>query len=115
MTNTTSATAEIQGLLRLALEHSRRTWRTHWVSTTIRGTKISIRIVRTFEKRVQVWLAPQQGAPTEAQVKWICKVLGLKGVTEQEYPLFGNNKALLLESTYYDIRNPDHDPYPSPV
>ncbi len=111
---TTTATAEVQGLLRLALEHSRRTWRTHWVSTTLGGTKIAIRVIRSFDKRVQVWLAPQQGAPTEAQVKWICKVLGLKGVTEQEFPLFGG-KALLLESTYYDIRNPDHDPYPSPI
>lgn len=58
---TTTATAEVQGLLRLALEHSRRTWRTHWVSTTLRGTKISIRVIRSFDKRVQVWLALSRG------------------------------------------------------
>lgn len=117
MTPTTSSTAaaEVQGLLRLALEHARRTARTPWLSLTLRGTKIAIRVIRSFDTRVQVWLAPQQGAPTEAQVKWITKALGLKGVTEQEYPLFGNNKALLLESTYYDVRHSQTDPYPSPV
>ena len=117
MTPTTSsaAAAEVQGLLRLALEHARRTARTPWLSLTLRGTKIAIRVIRSFDTRVQVWLAPQQGAPTEAQVKWLCKTLGLKGVNQQEYPLFGNNKALLLESTYYDVRHGQTDPYPSPV
>ncbi len=110
---TTTATAEVQGLLRLALEHARRANPSPWVSLTIRDTKVSIQIKRTYTNQVRVLVAPKVGQPTQAQLQFIIKALGLRPYQTETLPLYGSNAAALLVSDHYDTR--DLDPRPSPV
>jgi hypothetical protein len=110
---TQTAASELASLLALALAHARREDPSRWVSLTIRDTKVSIRVYRTYTQRVQVLVAPRQGQPTQAQIDYIIKALGLRPYRQESLPLFGPDAAYLIVSDYYDTR--DLDPHPSPV
>lgn len=110
---TKPATSELASLLALALEHARRANPSPWVSLTIRDTKVSIQIKRTYTHQVRVLVAPKVGQPTQAQLQFIIKALGLRPYQTETLPLYGSNAATLLVSDHYDTR--DLDPRPSPV
>lgn len=113
MTAQSKTSNELKGLLALALEHARRTNPSPWVSLTIRDTKVSIQIKRTYTNQVRVLVAPKVGQPTQAQLEFIIKALGLRPYRTETLPLYGSNAAVLLVSDHYDTR--DLDPRPSPV
>ncbi|GIW36260.1 MAG: hypothetical protein KatS3mg073_0405 [Meiothermus sp.] len=113
MTAQSKTSNELKGLLALATEHARRSSRTPWVSMTIRDTKISIQIRRTYTNQVRVLVASKNGQPTNAQIDFIIKALGLRPFQTDTLPLYGTNAAILLVSEHYDAR--DLDPRPSPV
>jgi len=116
MTKPKPTKTELAGLLALALEHARRTNPSPWVSLTIRDTKVSIQIKRTYTNQVRVLVAPRAGQPTQAQLEYIIKALGLRPYQTETLPLYGSN-AILLLSNHYDTRydTQDLDRYPSPV
>lgn len=113
MTKPNAIQTELAGLLALALEHARRANPSPWVSLTIRDTKVSIQVKRTYTHQVWVLVAPKAGQPTQAQLQFIIKALGLRPYQTQTLPLYGSNAAALLVSDHYDTR--DLDPRPSPV
>ncbi|MCX7602160.1 MAG: hypothetical protein N2Z75_09525 [Meiothermus sp.] len=110
---TQTAATELAALLALALSHARRENPSRWVSLTIRDTKVSIQVHRTYTQQVRVLVAPRQGRPTQAQLDYIIKALGLRPYRQELLPLFGPDAACLLLSDHYDTR--DLDPRPSPV
>ena len=110
---TKSRDTELRGLLKLALEHSRRSNPTAWIGLEIGDVRVNVSIRRTFATQIHVFLVARTGRPSQAQVEYVVTQLGLRPYKQEEIPLFGRDIAYYFVSDHYDLR--DTDPRPSPV